>query len=149
MGQTPSRRSLARPDEHGTATGFALPVAQFSMAALMKFSRSWIWLLPLLPIALGLARLRFDVEVLNLLPGDMPTVQGLKIFQQNFASARELIITVQAPTADQAEATAGLIAETISKRTTLASSVTWQPPWIEHPGQAAELIADLWLNQAA
>ncbi len=42
----------------------------------------------------GLARLRFDVEVLNLLQADLPVVQGLKLYQQHFASARELVITV-------------------------------------------------------
>ena len=58
--------------------------------------RHWPWLLALIPIAFGLARLRFDVEVLNLLPADVPAVRGLKIYQQNFANARELIITVRA-----------------------------------------------------
>ena len=73
----------------------------------MKPWRHWPWLLLLLPIAPGLARLRFDVEVLNLLPAGVPAVQGLKIYQEHFANARELIITVQGPTAESAEAAAG------------------------------------------
>src|SRR5438477_4382420 len=113
----------------------------------MKFLRHWPWLLALIPVALGIARLRFDVEVLNLLPADVPAVQGLKIYQQNFADARELIITVRAPSAERAEACARLIRETLSRRTRLTSSVTWQPPWLERPAQAAELVAFLWLNQ--
>jgi len=112
----------------------------------MKVPRHWPWLLALIPVVFGLARLRFDVEVLNLLPAEVPAVQGLKIYQQHFANARELIITVQAPNPERAEACARLIWETLSTRT-LTSSVTWQPPWLEHPAQAAELIAFLWLNQ--
>ncbi len=27
------------------------------------------------------------------------------------------------------------------------TSVTWEPPWIEHPDQTAELLAYLWFNQ--
>src|ERR1044071_9572356 len=113
----------------------------------MKRPRPWPWLLIFIPIALGLARLRFNVEVLDLLPADVPAVQGLKIYQLNFAHAGELIITVSAPGAERAEAAARLIAETVAKHTGLASSITWQPPWLQHPDQTAELIAYLWLNQ--
>ena len=84
--------------------------------------RHWPWLLALIPIAFGLARLRFDVEVLNLLPADVPAVQGLKIYQQNFANARELIITVRAPSAESAETCARLIGETLSTHTLLSTS---------------------------
>ncbi len=113
----------------------------------MKFSRRWLWLLLLLPLIAGLARLRFDVEVLNLLPGDVPAVQGLKLYQQNFANAGELILTVNAPDAETTEAAARELALALAERKSLIKQVTWQPPWLEHPGQAAELIAHLWLNQ--
>src|SRR5437899_9273357 len=106
-----------------------------------------LWLLLPVLVIIGIVRLRFDVEVLNLLPPDVPAVQGLKIYQQNFANARELIITVRAPNADSAEACARLIGETLSTQPLLTSSVTWQPPWLEHPALSAELIAFLWLNQ--
>src|SRR2546430_7882376 len=98
----------------------------------MSSPRRWLWFVLPIPIAPGLARLRFDVEVLNLLPAGVPAVQGLKIYQEHFANARELIITVQGPTAESAEAAAGLIAETLSQKTRLTSSVTWQPPWLQH-----------------
>src|SRR2546427_4277467 len=113
----------------------------------MKFPRQWPWLLALIPMAFGVARLRFDVEVLNLLPADAPAVQGLKIYQQNFANARELIITVRAPAAEAAENAARSLAEALRHKSEIISEVTWQPPWLEHPDQAAELIAYLWLNQ--
>jgi predicted RND superfamily exporter protein len=109
--------------------------------------RHWLWLLIVVPAALGLWRLRFDVEVLNLLPEKSPVVQGLKLYQQNFANARELIITLQAPDADTAESSARAIATAMRARKELIAEATWTPPWIEHPGQAAELVAFLWLNQ--
>jgi predicted RND superfamily exporter protein/lauroyl/myristoyl acyltransferase len=111
-------------------------------------SRRWLWLLLLIPIIIGFARLRFDVEVLDLLPPQLATVQGLKLYQQHFANARELIITVKAPDAEQAEAAAHAIAERLNQQTNFVSSALWQPPWLEHPGQAAELLAYLWLNQS-
>ena len=32
-------------------------------------------------------------------------------------------------------------------QTNLVAGVTWQPPWLEQPGQLAEILACLWLNQ--
>lgn len=112
----------------------------------MKWFRWW-WLLLLIPIALGLARLHFDVEVLDLLPANVPAVQGLKLYQQHFANARELIVTVKASNRETAEQTAKSIAEKLRAETNLVSDATWQPPWLEHPDQTAELVAYLWLNQ--
>jgi predicted exporter/lauroyl/myristoyl acyltransferase len=112
----------------------------------MKWFRWW-WLLGLVPIIAGLARLHFDAEMLDLLPPEVPAVQGLKIYQQHFTDARELILTVRASDRDSAEQTARTIAESLQHATNLVASVTWRPPWQEHPEQTAELIAYLWLNQ--
>ena len=70
---------------------------------------AWLGLLLVL-LGLGLSRLRFDPEILNLLPTDQPTVQGLKLYQAHFANARELIITLRAPDGEQAERLAGALA---------------------------------------
>ncbi len=114
----------------------------------MKLSRHWLWLLLLVPIAIGFARLRFDVEILNLLPDSSPVVQGLKLYQKNFSNSRELIITLKSPDAETTENAARSIAEKLRSATNLVTRVTWQPPWLEHPTQAAELVAFLWLNQS-
>src|SRR5262245_10698342 len=95
----------------------------------------WLWLLVLVPAAFGLARLRFDVEVFYLLP-DLPAVEGLKLYQQHFANARELIITIESLEAEQTENTARAIAERLRKETNLVSTVTWEAPWLEDPAQA-------------
>ncbi len=108
--------------------------------------KRWLWLL-FIPLALGLARLRFDVEMLNLLPSKLPVVEGLKLFQKHFAGAEELIITLEAGTAEAAEAEARALAERLRSLTNLVANVTWQSPWVEHPEQTAELAAAVWLNQ--
>jgi predicted RND superfamily exporter protein len=114
----------------------------------LKHPGRWIWLFLLVPIVLGLVRLRFDVEVFDLLPSDLEAVQGLKLYQEHFANARELIVTLQAPSAEQAENAARALAEHLRPESNFISTVTWEPPWIEHPDQGAELIAYLWFNQA-
>lgn len=113
----------------------------------LKHPGRWLWLFLLVPIALGLARLRFDIEVFDLLPSNLAVVQGLKLYQEYFANARELIVTVKAPTADQAQSAARSIADGLRPHTNLIESVTWEPPWLEHPEQAAELLAYLWFTQ--
>jgi len=112
----------------------------------MKWFRWW-WLALLIPIMAGFARLHFDVEVLDLLPANVPAVQGLKIYQQHFTNARELIIGLHAPDRETGEAAAAAVARALTRETNLVADATWQPPWLEHPDQTAELIAFLWLNQ--
>lgn len=107
----------------------------------------WLWLLLLVPVVLGLMRLRFDVEVFDLLPTDLPAVEGLKLYQEHFANARELVITLHASSAEQAETAAHNLAIELRNAPHLVEAVTWEPPWLEHPDQAAELIGYLWLNQ--
>jgi len=87
------------------------------------------------------------VDILNLLPPDEPSVQGLKLYQEHFANARELIITLRAPDAGQAEQLAGELADRLRQQTNLVSEVTWQAPWMEHPEQLGELLGWLWFNQ--
>jgi predicted exporter/lauroyl/myristoyl acyltransferase len=113
----------------------------------LKHPGRWLWLLLLVPVVLGLTRLRLNVEVFDLLPPDLESVQGLKLYQEKFANARELIITVKGKTQDQTEAAAKALAESLRRETQLVESVTWEPPWLEHPEHAAELIAHLWYNQ--
>jgi predicted exporter/lauroyl/myristoyl acyltransferase len=113
----------------------------------LKHPGRWIWLLLLVPALFGLNRLRFNVEVLDLLPPELEPVQGLKLYQEYFANARELILTVEAPDSEIAERASRQIALSLRAHSNLVSSVTWQAPWLERPQDAAELIAYLWLNQ--
>jgi len=78
--------------------------------------RYWVLLLFGLLMIAGLARLRFDVDVLNLLPGDLPVVRGLQLYQRNFTDSRELILTVRAPDAARAQAAARTLAQFVARR---------------------------------
>jgi predicted exporter/lauroyl/myristoyl acyltransferase len=98
-------------------------------------------------MAIGFARLHFDADVLSLLPARMPAVQGLKMYQQHFANSRELILTVQGTDAESTKFVAQSIASHLRQETNLVADATWQPPWLEHPEEMAELIGYLWLNQ--
>src|ERR1051326_3329035 len=109
------------------------PIIQQSSNPTIRALPRWLWLLLLIPVGIGVARLHFDVEVFDLLPEDLKVVQGLKLYQQHFANARELIITVRAAEAEQAEHAARSIAQTLRETTNLVSTVTWQAPWLEDP----------------
>lgn len=111
------------------------------------FLKRWWWALLVVCVGIGLWRLRFNVELLDLLPPDQPTVQGLKLYQRHFANARELIITLRAPDGEQAERLAAALGNRLRRETNLVESVSWQPPWMEQPGQLAEMLGCMWLNQ--
>ncbi|MCP5527498.1 MAG: MMPL family transporter [Verrucomicrobiales bacterium] len=113
----------------------------------MRMGRRWWWLLICLPVVAGLWRLRFDVDVLNLLPGELPAVHGLKLHQEHFANDRELLVTVEAPTAEDASHAAEAIATRLRAAPGLVERAVWQPPWLDHPEDTADFIAWLWLNQ--
>jgi len=112
-----------------------------------SFLKRWWWALLVVAVGLGLARLRFDVDILDLLPPDEPSVQGLKLYQQHFTNARELMVTLRAPDSDTAERLAGELALRLRQETNLVEDVTWQPPWMERPDQLGELLGWLWFNQ--
>src|SRR5580692_8823395 len=97
-----------------------------------KISYAALVILGLLVIA-GMLRLRFDTDVLNLLPDDLPVVQGLQLYQRHFTDSRELIITVRAADAAQTEKAASVLAQRLRSDTNLVASVIWEPAWLEHP----------------
>lgn len=111
------------------------------------FLKRWWWVLLLIAVGLGFCRLRFDVDVLDLLPSDEPTVAGLKLYEKHFTNARELIISLHGEDADQVQTLAGELAARLREQTNLVQEVTWQPPWMEHPEQLGELLGWLWFNQ--
>ncbi len=105
------------------------------------------WGAALLLLALGLGRVRFDVEVLDLLPRDLPAVRGLQLYQRHFADTRELILTLETPDPDTTERAALSLGDALRRDTALDAEVLAQPPWLEHPADVAELVAYLWLQR--
>src|SRR5512140_1960509 len=95
------------PGQHSTGTQAGLPGPELHLPhPSLKHPGRWLWLILAVPIVIGLARLRFDVEIFDLLPGNLNSVQGLKLYQEHFANARELIVTLQGPGAEQTETAA-------------------------------------------
>ena len=98
-------------------------------------------------MAWGLFRLRFDADVLNLLPADLPAVGALKLHQQRFATGAETLITLSASEAGVAAKAAESVANRLRSMPEIARSVHWQSPWLENTGDAVENLAWLWLQQ--
>lgn len=105
------------------------------------------WLAVVLLLGLGWSRVRLDTEVLNLLPGAVPTVRGLQLYQEHFVNARELLVTVQAADAGAAEDAARQLAGVLRSAIPGVADVVWRPPWMERPEDMAALLAHVWLNQ--
>ncbi len=97
-------------------------------------------------LVLGVARLRFDADVLNLLPAKLDVVRGLQLRQAHFSSADDTLVTVEA--AD--ESTAAAAAESLALRLRSFERVAaaeWQSPFLEDPEALPELLAWIWLNR--
>lgn len=95
--------------------------------------------------AAGLLRLRFDANVLDLLPPDLPQVQGLKIFLEHFGLPSELIVTLEGPDAETTTRLAESLAQHL--RDTTSSTVRSAPPWAENPESLVDLAAHALINQ--
>src|SRR4051794_29034904 len=100
----------------------------------MQFSR-WIVarrsvLLVLIALALlGLFRFKLDVEVLNLLPPRDEVTRGLLLYQRHFLNSSELIVTLQASSAEAASEAVEKAVRTLRANPALVRDVFWQPPW--------------------
>lgn len=108
------------------------------------------FLLALVAIALvvwGAFRLRFDADALNLLPSELPVVRGLQWHQKYFAGSQELLITLEGNDPDRLAGNAREIVKRLGARPDLVRAIHAFPPWIEHPADAAENLAWLWLQQ--
>jgi predicted exporter len=109
-----------------------------------RWKTAWVLLL-LAVAAVGWSRVRFETDVLAVLPADLPEVQGLRAFQEAFARDDELVILVES---DDGAAVSPLREELAERLEAdgLAARVRWQSPWRDDPGGLGELIAWLWLH---
>lgn len=95
----------------------------------------------------GLTRLKFDTDILSMLPGELPEVKGLKAFQKAFARSDELILVIDGNENDAVSLSSA--AESLGKKLEadgVVKRARWKPRWNEEPQGIAELLAYLWLN---
>ena len=98
-------------------------------------------------VGLGLSRISFNVDILRLLPTHLHQVQGLSLFLKHFAQPDELVITIDASDPHAAETAADSIADRLNREPRLVKRAVARPPWEKQPGDLAELLAFIALNQ--
>ncbi len=108
----------------------------------------WLHLLLLAAVAvaaLGLFRLKFDTDILSMLPDGLPEVKGLKAQHRAFARQDEAILLLEAGGEDSPAEAARSLAAALEEDG-VVKRARWQPLWTEDPAGLAELLAYLWLN---
>jgi predicted RND superfamily exporter protein len=112
-----------------------------------RLAVSLILVVAILTASSGLLRLRFDTDILSMLPGELPEVKGLKAFHSAFSRNDETILVIEGGEDDAGSLTTA--AESLGKKllsTGVVKSARWKPRWNEEPEGIAELLAYLWLN---
>ncbi|MBK1883567.1 MMPL family transporter [Luteolibacter pohnpeiensis] len=114
---------------------------------LRRLALPLIFVLFILVAAAGMFRLKFDTNILSMLPGDLPEVRGLESYHQAFAKNDELVILIQSKDdeTDSLEDAAQSLGERLLADGN-ARRARWQPMWMQSPEGLSELIAYLWLN---
>lgn len=114
---------------------------------LRRLAVSFILVAAILFASFGLTRLRFDTDILSMLPAGLPEVKGLKAFHEAFSRNDELILVIEGGEEDAG--TLSEAAESLGKaleQQQLVKQARWKPRWNEEPAGIAELLAYLWLN---
>lgn len=125
---------------------FCSMAADLPSIFIKKLSRWRVVLISLLLVTtiVGLSRIRLDANVLDLLPQDLVPVQGLKVFLGHFGQPRELIVLLEAESADEAGALVDSLAADL--RASLNLAVRSEPPWTADPRELVPLAAYALLN---
>jgi uncharacterized protein len=103
--------------------------------------------LGVLAAALGITRLRFDPDILGILPQEMPEVRGLRAFHEAFSKNDELVVLIEGGEDDEGEMAD--MAQSLARELVaagVAKHARWQPQWMDGGDDMAELLAYLWLN---
>jgi predicted RND superfamily exporter protein len=114
---------------------------------LRRLAVPFILIAAILFATVGLTRLRFDTDILSMMPGELPEVKGLKAFHEAFSRNDELILVIQG--GEQDAGTLADAAESLGeklKADSLVKNARWKPHWNEDPRGISELLAYLWLN---
>ena len=96
--------------------------------------------------AVGVARLSFNVDLLKLLPRDLPGVAGTVAFQKFHDRPDELLITLQSSNGAEVGDLAEDLAKMLAAAPGLTRRVQAEPVWRTAPAGLLELTANAWLN---
>lgn len=103
--------------------------------------------LGVLVAALGVGRLRFDPDILGMLPSDAPEVRGLRAFHEGFSKSDELVVLIEG--SEENEGSMPEVAQSLAaalEKSGVVKRARWQPRWTEEGEGMAELLAYFWLN---
>jgi len=114
-----------------------------------KVLRIFLAVVALAYLAFGLSKISLNVDILRLLPAQLRQVEGLSLFLKHFVRSDELIITINAPDSETAEAAADKLVATLRQQASLVKSVTARAPWESDPASLSEFLTFLLLNQPA
>ena len=96
--------------------------------------------------SIGISRLSYNVEILDLLPRGMAGVEGTKWFQKVYDRPDQLIVTITAKTDADADEAVTAFADALKKKPELARKVSFLPSWEAHPQDMLDMVALAWLN---
>ncbi|MFT4177098.1 MAG: MMPL family transporter [Luteolibacter sp.] len=114
---------------------------------LRRFAVPALLVLAILTATFGLIRLKFDTDILSMLPAELPEVKGLKAFHSAFSRQDELVVLIRGTDEDAGTLPDAAVSLAEKLRDSGAvKSARWKPLWTEEPAGMAELIAYLWLN---
>lgn len=91
-------------------------------------------------------RVEFDTDPLNLLPDDLPEVNGLRLYQQKFGQSIDLILTVEGDDPFTVEEAASSLTDALYAEKSIVARVDWQPPGMDDLSVYGDLLAYAWLN---
>lgn len=111
-----------------------------------RFLHPFFALLVIVLGAVGISRLSFNVDLLKLLPPDLPGVAGTAAFQQFHDQPDELLLTLQSTNGQEVGDLAADLAAHLTAQPGLTGTVQAEPAWRSNPAGLTELAAHTWLN---
>ncbi len=97
-------------------------------------------------IFLGLSRISFNVEILDLLPPNIDQAEGLATVLENFGLPNELIVTVETADPNLTTFAASSLADHLRSESDLTKLVVDRPLWEAEPEKLADFAAYTAIN---
>lgn len=93
----------------------------------------------------GVSRISFNVDILDVLPAELPNVKALGLYREHFNQRRDLVIALRNPDPAALKRQVEALASDLT-RDGLAAKVEWRSDVFEDPQALSETLAYLWMN---